>query len=153
MATFTYDPTSLEDEPKDRLRAMVGDVVAPLQLSDEELESFHALAPGIYSAAADCCDALAARVAQDANISLGVIGIGGGGASRYYLDLADKYRARAVLAGEGAPGSTADAGVGAAGVAATGISIYDIEGNDCDPDRPGSVFHTARRWSSWGRWP
>lgn len=155
MATFTYDPTALEDEPKDRLRAMVGDVATPFNLSDEELQSFYDLAPGIFSAAADAADALAGRVAQDANVGLGVVSIGGGNAARYYMDLADKYRARAVLAGEAAPSTSANAtiGIGATGAAATGISVADMYGVESDPDRPDSVFHTARRWSPWGRWP
>jgi hypothetical protein len=146
----TYDPTALEDSPKDRLRAMVGDVAAPFQMTDEEYLSFYALAPGIFSAAADAADALAGKAAPESSVSLGVVGIGGGNAARYYLDLADKYRGRAALAGEGSPGTTGGvSGLGAP--AATGLSLGDMAANDRDRDRPPSVFHTSQRFRTW--WP
>jgi hypothetical protein len=140
--TYAGDPSA---STKDRLRFMLGDTGPDRwQLTDEEIAAQLTLSAGIFSAAADLAEALAARFAPKGSISIEGLGIGSGQA-RYYLDLAKSYRAQAVLAGEGTsdtPPGSGSTGVGAP--VATGLSVSDIIANDRDYDRVPSRFSTAR---------
>lgn len=157
MPTYSYGSglaTAL-----DRTRLRIGDT-GPSRwlLGDEEIEAVLGLSAGEWTAAAALCESLAGRFAQDTNTTIEGLGVAKMGRSTYYLNLAAKYRARAVLAGEPANGGGGAGGAQAeAAPVVTGAVASDIAARVADPDRPRSVFdpdcgpYPRHYWP--GRWP
>lgn len=72
--TWTYDLTDLATSERDQIRLEIGDVVQRtdgLTLADEEIAQAVSVEGNFWGAAARCCELLATRFLQKADIRLG----------------------------------------------------------------------------------
>ncbi|NPV72077.1 MAG: hypothetical protein HPY55_15840 [Firmicutes bacterium] len=94
--SYSGNPAS---SPKDQVRFLVGDTLAddPL-LSDEEIEFALASEVNTYLAAAFCCEAIAAKFARQADVSIGDYREAANQKAEAYRRKAEDLRIRALRA-------------------------------------------------------
>lgn len=126
--TWTYDPTQLATKPLYAVRWLIGDTLAKdPQLQDEELAWALTQRTNIYGAAADACNAIAARLSREADTTQGP-------AHTLYSSRARSYRAQAGTFEVKAMARSAGLPYGGQ------MSVADYEAMASDPDRIGGVF-------------
>ena len=95
LGTYTYDaglPTT-----KDQIRRLINDVDVDddPNLADEEINWFYTQSGGrLYDAAADCCEAIAAKFSSRQDKMVGPLRVTFGTTVERYLKLADALRKR-----------------------------------------------------------
>lgn len=91
---MTYDPTL--ESPKDKVRHLIGDIQDYEFLSDKEIELELELAGGdLYRAGAECCRAIAARVARNSDVRFSTLWQDSSQVYDHYTKLAVELERRA----------------------------------------------------------
>ena len=91
-----YDPNQL-DEPLMQVRHLMGDVYEFEFLSDNEIQfSLDNNAGDVFQAAADCCKAIAARLARNTDFKFSTLWQDSSQAMKHFLDLAEVLKDQAV---------------------------------------------------------
>lgn len=104
--TWTYANAALNN-PRDEVRLLVGDTNSTAQLiQDEDIDYFLSLYPKpagkpAYLAAAAACDAIAARLARQAQRSLGALSIAAQQQYEHYVQEAERLRVAQATGGRG----------------------------------------------------
>ena len=126
--TWTYDPALLATTPLYQVRWLIGDTLPrDPQLQDEELSWALTQRTSIYGAAADACNALAARLSREADATQGP-------AHTLYSSRARSYRAQAGTFEVKAMARSAGLPYGGQ------MSVSDYELMAQNPDRIGGMF-------------
>jgi hypothetical protein len=126
--TWTYDPTALATTALFQLRWLIGDtLVKDPQMQDEELIWAISQRTSVYGAAADACNAIAARMSREADSTQGP-------AHTLYSSRARSYRAQAGTFEVKAMARSAGLPYGGQ------MSVADYELMTSDPDRIGGQF-------------
>lgn len=124
--TYSGDPATTS---RDAVRFLVGDTDTTDQLvSDEEISWVLTQHSGVRHAAAATCEAIAAKFARQAEMSVDDVSIKAGEKAEHYRALAKELRAQAAIAGK------------VAKPFAGGISIADKDDREADTDRVKPFF-------------
>ena len=125
--TWTYDPSDIENSQKDQVRLLCGDTDSTEQfLQDEEIEYLIKLHGSTLSAAAAACEAIAAKLARQADQKTGKIATWLSKRVDKYLEVAESLKKQAQII-------SAIPYVG-------GISVSDKEDRDAETDRVQPAF-------------
>jgi hypothetical protein len=94
--TWTYtDPSA---NTRDAIRFLVGDTNTNDQLvTDAEIAYISATYTNVYVAAAEICDAIAAKYARQADTRNGELSVSASQRAKAYLDLSKKLRGKATM--------------------------------------------------------
>lgn len=132
---WTYDPSCVVT--KDQVRLLIGDTIdVDPQLHDEEITFLSTQAStNIYTKAAQCARAIAAKYARQVQKSVSGLSIGAQERQRHYLDMAATLDALAV--------TIAVSGIDSAGVWAGGLYLADVETNEADESIIQPQFRTV----------
>jgi len=126
--TWTYDVTSLGTNTVAQVRFTIGDTLQKdPQLQDEEIAFALQMRSSIYGASADCCRAIAAQLARQADSSQGPQRTTYSSKSRAYAARASQLDNLAVTRGSVMP-------------FAGGISVADKVAQETDTDRVSPQF-------------
>jgi len=133
---WTYDPTQIAAKPLFQVRWLIGDVIqTDQQLQDEEIGFAVTQRPSIYGAAAECCRALSARLARQADTAQGDLHTTYSQRSRAYALRAAEYESKAAIRGGALP-------------YAGGVGIADKQNQEADTDRVPPQFQIGMEDSS-----
>lgn len=93
---WSYDPDQIMTSPKDKVRFLVGDVVAAEPLvQDEEIQFALAEHRNIYEAAAAVCDSIAALYSRKVDHTTGEVSTSHSQRAKAYADRAKELRQQA----------------------------------------------------------
>lgn len=131
--SYTGNPASSN---RDAVRSLIGDIdPSEAQVSNQEIDWSLTQESGVYSAAARCCEMIAAYYARKITVSTGgqnsTITENWGELFEHYRDLGAQLRTQASTT-EGSSGGSVYCG---------GISIADKQSNEGDSDRVPPMFH------------
>lgn len=132
---WTYNAAALATSARDRVRFFIGDVDSTRQqLQDEEIDYILTQEPYTTSAAAVCCDALAAKYAFLVNTENSELRVSAAARHKHYMDLAKRLRAG------GAADVPGDPDVVLAGAYAGGTSVSSKQALDANLDNVEPQF-------------
>lgn len=120
----------------EQVRALVSDPAGVGQIFDDaHYQIIIDIEDNVYRAAATAAKTLSAYYAKKVSVTAGPVKVECQQKADQYLELADSYDQRA------REGGGSGAGTAAMAPGLTGVSISDIDSNNEDTDRYGSVFY------------
>jgi hypothetical protein len=127
--TWTYTPEQLATSTMMQVRLLIGDTYTlDQQMQDEEINYFISTRSTLYGAAAECCQALAAKFSRSFDFGVGTTRTSLSQMQKQYTQKAIQFNDKASLAGAGMP-------------YAGGISYKDMLISQLNLDRVQPVFN------------